>query len=49
LAILTGHQGAGVIARPNMRKRLARAFGQWGVFFRGFIEEPRMVGSIIPS
>ncbi|HBQ52978.1 MAG TPA: methyltransferase, partial [Erythrobacter sp.] len=32
-----------------MRKRLARAFGQWGVFFRGFIEEPRMVGSIIPS
>lgn len=24
-------------------------FGQWGVFFRGFLEHPRMVGSIIPS
>lgn len=24
-------------------------FGQWGVFFRGFVEHPRMVGSIIPS
>ncbi|WP_407672789.1 class I SAM-dependent methyltransferase [Parerythrobacter jejuensis] len=23
--------------------------GQWGVFFRGFLEHPRMVGSIIPS
>ena len=28
---------------------MSRLFGQWGVFFRGFIEEPRMVGSIIPS
>lgn len=24
-------------------------FGQWGVFFRGFLEHPKMVGSIIPS
>lgn len=29
--------------------RLARFFGQWGVFFRGFVEHPKMVGSIIPS
>lgn len=28
---------------------MARLFGQWGVFFRGFMEQPRMVGSIIPS
>ena len=28
---------------------MSRLFGQWGVFFRGFMEEPRMVGSIIPS
>jgi len=26
-----------------------RYLGQWGVFFRGFVEHPRMVGSIIPS
>ena len=48
-AILTGHHGAGAIARPSLRKRASRLFGQWGVFFRGFVEEPRMVGSIIPS
>lgn len=35
--------------RPGLRKRIARAFGPAGVFFRGFLEEPRMVGSIIPS
>jgi len=46
---LTGHQGVAAIARPSLRKRAARFFGQWGVFFRGFLEEPRMVGSIIPS
>ncbi|MBO6525596.1 MAG: methyltransferase domain-containing protein [Erythrobacter sp.] len=48
-AILTGQQGLGVIERTSLRKRAARFFGQWGVFFRGFLEEPRMVGSIIPS
>ncbi|MDG5749219.1 methyltransferase [Qipengyuania sp. XHP0207] len=35
--------------RPSLKRRAARLFGQWGVFFRGFIEHPRMVGSIIPS
>ncbi len=32
-----------------MADRLERMFGQWGVFLRGFLEHPRMVGSIIPS
>lgn len=36
--------------RPrSLRSRVGRLFGQWGVFFRGFVEHPRMVGSIIPS
>ena len=29
--------------------RVSRALGPAGVFFRGFLEHPRMVGSIIPS
>ena len=38
------------IGRPErLSERVARFFGQWGVFFRGFVEHPRMVGSIIPS
>ncbi|WP_425466617.1 class I SAM-dependent methyltransferase [Qipengyuania marisflavi] len=35
--------------RRSFKQRATRLFGQWGVFFRGFVEEPRMVGSIIPS
>lgn len=35
--------------RPTLSERATRLFGQWGVFFRGFLEQPRMVGSIIPS
>jgi phospholipid N-methyltransferase len=35
--------------RTSFGERMSRLFGQWGVFFRGFVEEPRMVGSIIPS
>lgn len=38
-----------VTRSPGLRQRLARLLGQWGVFFRGFLEHPRMVGSIIPS
>lgn len=37
------------VRRPSAKQRLARAFGPAGVFFRGFLEHPRMVGSIIPS
>ena len=33
----------------GLRQRLSRLLGQWGVFLRGFVEHPRMVGSIIPS
>lgn len=35
--------------RRGLKQRLGRLFGQWGVFFRGFLEHPKMVGSIIPS
>jgi phospholipid N-methyltransferase len=35
--------------RPGPLQRLERALGPAGVFFRGFLEHPRMVGSIIPS
>ncbi len=35
--------------RAGLRKRIERALGPAGVFFRGFLEHPRMVGSIIPS
>lgn len=44
---------AGDFARPGLGKRLKlrieRALGPWGVFIKGFIEHPVMVGSIIPS
>lgn len=33
----------------SFAERARRFFGQWGVFFRGFVEHPKMVGSIIPS
>ena len=35
--------------RLPLTTRLKRAMGPAGVFFRGFLEHPRMVGSIIPS
>ena len=34
---------------PGLLDRLKRAMGPAGVFFRGFLEHPRMVGSTIPS
>lgn len=33
----------------RIKSRASRFFGQWGVFFKGFIKHPVMVGSIIPS
>jgi phospholipid N-methyltransferase len=33
----------------KLSRKIADAFGPAGVFFRGFLEHPRMVGSIIPS
>ncbi|MBD3730248.1 MAG: methyltransferase domain-containing protein [Sphingomonadales bacterium] len=36
--------------RPmGLGARMRRLFGQWGVFFEGFLQHPKMVGSIIPS
>ena len=35
--------------RTTAGKRFSRLLGQWAVFFRGFVEHPKMVGSIIPS
>jgi len=33
----------------RMKSGASRFFGPWGVFFKGFIKHPVMVGSIIPS
>ena len=33
----------------RMKSKIARALGPWGVFFKGFVKHPVMVGSIIPS
>jgi phospholipid N-methyltransferase len=42
-------QSVAALRRTTFAERMSRLMGQWGVFFRGFMEEPRMVGSIIPS
>ena len=33
----------------RIKAKVTRFFGPWGVFFKGFIKHPVMVGSIIPS
>jgi phospholipid N-methyltransferase len=33
----------------KLKRKIAEVLGPAGVFFRGFLEHPRMVGSIIPS
>lgn len=38
-----------VAKRAGFRSRWRDYAAQWAVFFRGFVEHPRMVGSIIPS
>lgn len=35
--------------KPRLADRITRALGPAGVFFQGFLEHPKMVGSIIPS
>lgn len=42
-------KGLAIELRQRLRDRVALYAGQCGVFFRGFVEHPRMVGSIIPS
>lgn len=41
--------GLAVGTRGGLRERVGHYLAQWSVFFRGFMEHPRMVGSIIPS
>lgn len=36
-------------ARQRIKARAERFFGAWGVFFKGFLKHPVMVGSIVPS
>lgn len=49
------YPGVAEKAAPTSPKRKAyvslvkNLLGQWAVFFRGFLEHPKMVGSIIPS
>ncbi|MEE9434337.1 MAG: methyltransferase [Sphingorhabdus sp.] len=33
----------------RITRKIKRFFGPWGVFFKGFVKHPVMVGSIIPS
>lgn len=33
----------------RIKEKVTRFFGPWGVFFKGFMKHPVMVGSIIPS
>jgi phosphatidylethanolamine/phosphatidyl-N-methylethanolamine N-methyltransferase len=33
----------------RFKTKVSRFFGPWGVFFKGFLKHPVMVGSIIPS
>ena len=35
--------------RGGIRRAAGEYLAQWSVFFRGFLEHPKMVGSIIPS
>ena len=42
-------KGLAIGERGGLRDRLALYAAQCSVFFRGFVEHPRMVGSIIPS
>ena len=46
---LSDNSAAQALNRGDIKRRAARLFGQWGVFFRGFLQHPKMVGSIIPS
>lgn len=46
---MDGSELAGERRRAKLTRKLTRALGPAGVFFQGFLEQPRMVGSIIPS
>lgn len=42
-------KGLAIGKRGGLRDKIGYYLAQWSVFFRGFLEHPRMVGSIIPS
>ena len=46
---MTQTQTAAEPLTARAMRRAERCFGQWGVFFKGFLKHPTMVGSIIPS
>ena len=46
---MDGSELAGERIGARLSRRVTRALGPAGVFFQGFLEQPRMVGSIIPS
>ena len=47
--LMNGSELAERRSASGLKQRIKRALGPAGVFFRGFCEHPRMVGSIIPS
>ncbi|MCC6828087.1 MAG: methyltransferase domain-containing protein [Novosphingobium sp.] len=46
---MTSHQLAREALPQKLKRRFKRMLGPWGVFFEGFMKNPVMVGSIIPS
>ena len=46
---MSGNQLAERRGLPRLVEKIKRAMGPAGVFFRGFLENPRMVGAILPS
>jgi phosphatidylethanolamine/phosphatidyl-N-methylethanolamine N-methyltransferase len=46
---MTDNSLAIVSRLDRIKAKAARFFGPWGVFFKGFLKHPVMVGSIIPS
>ena len=46
---MTSSSLAKVRKQERVKDRVSRFFGPWGVFFKGFVKHPVMVGSIIPS
>ena len=43
------HAQSNVSPIRKIREKLKRFFGPWGMFVKGFIKHPVMVGSIVPS
>jgi phospholipid N-methyltransferase len=46
---MTGSELAHQDLTQRVKRKVMRFLGPWGVFFKGFLEHPVMVGSIIPS